>query len=611
MQESVLTILANKEKVIEALRRELAEKKNAFEILEQREGKLKGHVFKLKAMIQPLGDELVSQKKELDQVKLEAALQKGAVETRNEELVEKCMLIDQKKDEVAALETKLKDMGKRKDKAIEVEKEKLKAMEEKLKEAQEKVKRIENKVKNVEEARMLLEVEKLQLDSNVVASEQKAQELEEKLHQTEERAVVLNEQLQKQALELGQLRKVEDGLRKFEEMLAFVKADCAEVKRDNRILEENLKKKQKQLKSLKKKLSQTSKSMSKKKQVEEGEENGKKRKLKQDQGKSVAKQAKVVQSDISKEGNNPCLKVEASDLQVNLSKEKTGAADEAGAEKVEVERESQVLENDVPVSISDDEVLYISDEEAEQPQVSQELGETVLAEPPAHDPSYGTVSSLSHTSPSTSSLSQTSPSTSGLSQTSSSAATPSSLSFSPLDISGSPPQLQSPNIPPLSEPLLRLRDLKSLVESPSQQSAPTESKTDRIMSLKHEMKHQVELVLRKHYHKAQPHVYGQRSWEIFDDEDFAEVCRMLAVQAREEVLRRWGLQGDSKEDLWILEEDIARMRGNVDYFFYMRKVKTSYCPFYCIHICCELCNFFFVLSIKPNWWHFLGLFHLS
>ena len=90
------------------------------------------------------------------------------------------------------------------------------------------------------------------------------------------------------------------------------------------------------------------------------------------------------------------------------------------------------------------------------------------------------------------------------------------------------------------------------------------------------MKHQVELVLRKHYHKAQPHVYGQRSWEIFDDEDFAEVCRMLAVQAREEVLRRWGLQGDSKEDLWILEEDIARMRGNVDNFFYMRKVKNSY-----------------------------------
>ena len=95
---------------------------------------------------------------------------------------------------------------------------------------------------------------------------------------------------------------------------------------------------------------------------------------------------------------------------------------------------------------------------------------------------------------------------------------------------------------------------------------------ERVMSLKHEMKHQVELALRKYYQKSQPHVYGQRSWEIFDDEDFAEVCRMLAVQAREEVLKRWGLQGDSQEDLWILEEDIARMRRSVDHFFYMRKV---------------------------------------
>ena len=47
---------------------------------------------------------------------------------------------------------------------------------------------------------------------------------------------------------------------------------------------------------------------------------------------------------------------------------------------------------------------------------------------------------------------------------------------------------------------------------------------------------------------------------------------MLAVQAREEVRKRWDLQGETHEDMWILEEDIARMRGSVDYFFYMRKV---------------------------------------
>ena len=100
--------------------------------------------------------------------------------------------------------------------------------------------------------------------------------------------------------------------------------------------------------------------------------------------------------------------------------------------------------------------------------------------------------------------------------------------------------------------------MKSLVESPSYGS-PTESKAERVMSLKHEMKHQVELALRKYYHMSQPHVYGQRSWEIFDDEDFAEVCRMLAVQAREEVLKRWGLQGDSRGPILYMIDDCSLM----------------------------------------------------
>ena len=559
-QDSVLAVLASKEKTIEALRRELEEKKNAVEMLEERERKLKGHVLKLKAMIQPLGDELVNQKKELEQVKSEAALRKGEVEARDVELVEKCRLIDQQKEEVAALEMKVKEVDKSNEEAIEVERGKLNAMEERYmveqKEMQEKVERLLNEVKKAEEEKLLLEVEKFEADSNVVASEKRFQDCEEKLHQSEARAAALSEQLEKQALELDQLRKVEEALLKFEEMLTFVKAECAEVKRDNSILEENLKNKQKQLKSLKKKLSQASK---RKRAIEEGgEENGKKIKFKQEQGESATEQ----------------VKVETIDPKVNVAREEDGGvetavADDAGAEQVGDERElGPVLEKDVVVSVSDDdEVLYISDEDSEQPLVSEKLEGTVLTDPPPLDPSYC----------STSSLSNTSSSTSGLSQTSTTVATLSPISSSPLDISGSPPQLQTPYIPPFSEPLLRLRDLKSLVEPPSQGS-PTESKAERVMSLKHEMKHQVELALKKYYHMSQPHVYGQRSWEIFDDEDFAEVCRMLAVQAREEVLKRWGLQGDSQEDLWILEEDIARMRGNVDYFFYVRKV-TAYWPF--------------------------------
>jgi len=393
---------------------------------------------------------------------------------------------------------------------------------------------LQNKVKDAEEACLQHEVE----------SKKGAQELEHKLHQSEEGAAALSAKLEKQTQDLGQLRKLEEGLLKFEEMLTFVKVECAEVKRNNSILEENIQKKQKQMKSLKKKLSGALK----------------KRKLKQDQDESVSKQANTMQ-----EGNNNCLKLEPNYLKVNITREEdvaeTGMADnDAVAERVQGKKESSTPEEDVVASVSDDEeVLYISDEDKQL--VSEELEGTVeKTEPLTIDPSNCSSSNLSHTS------------TSAPSNSSTSEATLSPFRSGPLDISGSPPQLQTQGIPPSTEPLLRLRDLQSLIKLPSQVSpAVTESKTERVMSLKHEMKHQVELVLRKYYHKSEPHMYSQKSWEIFDDEDFAEVCRMLAVQAREEVLKRWDRQGDSQKDLWILEEDIARMRGSVDYFFYMRK----------------------------------------
>ena len=133
------------------------------------------------------------------------------------------------------------------------------------------------------------------------------------------------------------------------------------------------------------------KSKSKKRQIEEeGGHNVKKRKLKQDQGESATKQAKVLQHDVSKEGSSICLKVETSDPKVNVTREEDvieiATADDAGAEKVEGERElSPVLEKDVVVSISDDEeVLYISDEDSEELE-----GTALAADPPPLDPSYG------------------------------------------------------------------------------------------------------------------------------------------------------------------------------------------------------------------------------
>ena len=99
-QNSVLAVLASKEKTIEALRRELAEK-------EQREGKLKAQVLKLRTLIQPLRDELANQKEE-----------------KKEEMMEKCLLIDKLKEEVATVEMKLKEMKKTKEEVEKVKRSK-------------------------------------------------------------------------------------------------------------------------------------------------------------------------------------------------------------------------------------------------------------------------------------------------------------------------------------------------------------------------------------------------------------------------------------------------------------------------------------------------------
>ena len=172
MENSVLALLANKEITIEALKRELADKKSAAEKQVQREGKLKGQIKKLKAMLKPLGDELVFQRSELGRVKSEAELRKSEVEARQEELVdikeeleEKCRLVEQQKEDLATFVTKLNEMESIKE-ALDVEKGKFVAMEEKLKseqgEALKKVDRLENLLVKVEEDRSQLEEEKLQ-----------------------------------------------------------------------------------------------------------------------------------------------------------------------------------------------------------------------------------------------------------------------------------------------------------------------------------------------------------------------------------------------------------------------------------------------------------------
>ena len=68
---------------------------------------MKGQVLKLRALIQPLRDELVNQKEE-----------------RKEEMLEKRRLIDKLKEEVATVEMKLKEMKKTKEEAEKVKRNK-------------------------------------------------------------------------------------------------------------------------------------------------------------------------------------------------------------------------------------------------------------------------------------------------------------------------------------------------------------------------------------------------------------------------------------------------------------------------------------------------------
>ena len=95
---------------------------------------------------------------------------------------------------------------------------------------------------------------------------------------------------------------------------------------------------------------------------------------------------------------------------------------------------------------------------------------------------------------------------------------------------------------------------------------------NNLKKLKHEMKNQVELAMKKYLHINNPEVYSQKSWEIFDAADFTAVCRALAVRSREAVAEKWNLQHGSLEGVKLSDEDIAQMRDSVDFYFQMRKV---------------------------------------
>ena len=516
IEERALTLLANKEKEIEALKREVADKAEAAS---RTEGKLKSQLIKLKSMIKPLGNELVDQKEELAKVKAE-------VKACQEEVSNKNRLISSQKEELASMEIKSKEAEEK----LEVEKEKVKALEIAQAAICEEVKSLQAESKTFREASLLLEKENQQSMSNAMASEEKVQKLKKELHQSEKTVTALNAKLQIQTNGLGSLKNLEDSLKALNEMLTFVKLECSEVKRENRALAENLKRKQHQLKELHEKLPR--KRRCEKEETEEGE-------VKPTHDVSGLKRAKVEEQIVQNDEASNCINNESKEAILNTLRGETDV--ETSFQETGVETELTAVEPGP------------ADGEAANSGGEGTAGVGMLTAEDAHMP----IPSTSFNLP---------------------------TSYNLPDIEGSPPhQHHMMDTPPSSECGLRLRDLNSLVESShvlevKSRDVLEQIRMDREMSLKHEMKDHVEEALRKHYLKSQPEMYSQRSWELFDDGDFAEVCRMVSVQAREQVLHRWEVPSSCGEDLWILEEDIIRMRESVDRLFFMREVEESLNP---------------------------------
>lgn len=147
------------------------------------------------------------------------------------------------------------------------------------------------------------------------------------------------------------------------------------------------------------------------------------------------------------------------------------------------------------------------------------------------------------------------------------------------------PALASIPIPDEATPVFKVRNLEDLVGSAEEEPSAPSPEIDpakiaevlarleeiNMKKLKHEMKSQVEAALKRYNHTGNPEVYSQKSWEIFSSTDFAAVCRALAVKSREEVSDNWNLLHGSLEGVKLTDEDISRLKGDVDFFFEIRK----------------------------------------
>ena len=129
---------------------------------------------------------------------------------------------------------------------------------------------------------------------------------------------------------------------------------------------------------------------------------------------------------------------------------------------------------------------------------------------------------------------------------------------------------------------LRVRNITELrdqVENVDRITDTTEDQEDlsnrenlAINRLKHEVAEKFKSVLTTYNHIKMPELYKSKRWEIFEKEDFTEICRSESVRFQEEIMDKWRQEGGSPETIGVSLDDVVRMESSIYKLFMIRKV---------------------------------------
>jgi len=632
LESRVLEALRSHESRIQCLTRDLERERCKTGDLEQEKIKRTEQVVKMKSLIQPLRDEVVRQRSIIDGSHMrEMASKEEEVATMREEIVAKDRKIEEQIKLITSLENQVKEVrdeqleigeeweGIVKEKKLLIkEKEQLQADKEAT---DAKVKELELKVKEMSDTEFRLKFENtrnLQKLKDMTGKEvayHKIQkdlvDLQTKMMEKESSEVKLREELEIKNAECEKSCETTKSLKKFEELLAKVKEDCRKVKKENERCREKLEKKRREISSLKRVIKEKEAVLSHSRgetidrfieEVKNGmrrpeevqsQEGDKKRKLLRETDTPQSKKAKVVEH-ISDE-TEPSLEEGAGELSESSTNVEGASSERCGGNVLDScltnfdeisEEKSLDRAGDKSVGFGDSLTSVASTSPFHspgQPIPSSTSSPPVTQGSPLHILDQSSKEIPSTCSPSANTLSQ--PSLPSTSRSVPASPRPLGCPDASAELSEDMPALASIPLPDEATPVFKVRNLEDLVGSAEEEPSAPSPEIDpakiaevlarleeiNMKKLKHEMKSQVEAALKRYNHTSNPEVYSRKSWEIFNSTDFAAVCRALAVKSREEVSDNWNLLHGSLEGVKLTDEDISRLKGDVDFFFEIRK----------------------------------------